>query len=144
MKTVRLGRVYRFSSAHRLHSPFLDMEANRTLYRDCNNPGGHGHNYLLEVTVAGPVVPRWGMCIDLPELDRTVKAVILDRLDHHFIGWHDFPDPLPEDAFISTSEVVTRLIWDWLAPHISSPARLVSVRLEETVSNHFEYAGEDA
>ena len=144
MKTVKVGRTYHFSSAHRLHSPFLDADENRALYRDCNNPGGHGHNYVLEVVIQGPVAPRWSMAVDLVALDAAVKRVVLDRLDHRFIGWHEFPDPLPDDAFISTSEVVTRLIWDWLVPHVPAPARLHAVRLEETVSNHFEYAGEDS
>ncbi|MEB3187109.1 MAG: 6-carboxytetrahydropterin synthase [bacterium] len=144
MTRVKVGRIYHFSAAHRLHSPFLDPEENRALYRDCNNPGGHGHNYVLEVIVEGPVASRTGMAVDLVALDEAVKRTVLDRLDHRFIGWHDFPDPLPPEAFISTSEEITRLVWTWLAPVVPAPARLHAIRLEETRSNHFEYAGEDA
>lgn len=162
MARVRLGRVYHFSAAHRLHSPYLSESENAALYRDCNNPGGHGHNYVLEVMVEGEMDPRLGMIMDLPELDRLVQTHVLDRLDHQFIGFQDPKLPHPaatpprggisghreddgsvDEAFISTSEAVTYLIWSWLAPVLPPEVRLYRVHLEETRSNFFDYHGED-
>jgi 6-pyruvoyltetrahydropterin/6-carboxytetrahydropterin synthase len=144
MKRAALTRVFRFSAAHRLHSPFLDAEANRDLYRDCNNPGGHGHNYVLEVTLKGAVAPRSGMLVDLPLFERIVHERVLLRLDHQFIGVHEFgPEPRP-DAFISTSEVVTAMIWSWLEGAFPEGVKLSRIRLQETHNNFFEYQGEDA
>lgn len=144
MKLATLTRVFRFSAAHRLHSPFLDEEANRALYRDCNNPGGHGHNYVLEVTLKGPVEPRYGMLVDLPLFERIVHERVVTLLDHQFIGVREFgPEPDP-DAFISTSEVVTARIWSWLEGAFPQGVTLERIRLEETHNNFFEYQGEDA
>ena len=79
---VYLTRRYRFSAAHRLHSEALDEEQNERLYGKCNNPFGHGHNYVLEVTVSGPVDPATGMVLNLTDLDGAVQAEVLDRFEH--------------------------------------------------------------
>ncbi len=142
MARVRLGRVYHFSAAHRLHSPYLSAEENTALYRDCNNPGGHGHNYVLEVLVEGEMDPKLGMIMDLGELDRLVQERVLDRLDHQFIGRMDWSET-PAEAFISTSESVTYVIWSWLEGALPAHVRLHHVHLEETRSNFFDYQGED-
>lgn len=154
MARIRLGRVYHFSAAHRLHSPYLSEAENTALYRDCNNPGGHGHNYVLEVLVEGEMDPKLGMVMDLGELDRLVQARVLDRLDHQFIGalaprsleGVEPASPLAEieDAgFVSTSEAVTYVIWSWLSGALPPHVRLHHVHLEETRSNFFDYQGED-
>jgi len=142
MARVRMGRVYHFSAAHRLHSPYLSEAENTALYRDCNNPGGHGHNYVLEVMVEGEMDPRLGMVMDLVELDRLVQERVLDRLDHQFIGQRHWEET-PEDAFISTSESVTYVIWSWLEGGLPAHVTLHHVHLEETRSNFFDYQGED-
>jgi 6-pyruvoyltetrahydropterin/6-carboxytetrahydropterin synthase len=142
MARVRMGRVYHFSAAHRLHSPYLSDAENTVLYRDCNNPGGHGHNYVLEVMVEGEMDAKLGMVMDLGELDRLVQEHVLDRLDHQFIGSMTW-DETPDQAFISTSESVTYVVWSWLESALPAHVRLHHVHLEETRSNFFDYQGED-
>ncbi len=137
MARVRLGRVYHFSAAHRLHSPHLSDAENVALYRDCNNPGGHGHNYILELLVKGEMDPALGMVMDVGELDRIVKERVLDRLDHQFIAH------LAPEAPISTSESVTYVIWSWLTDTLPAGVLLHRVHLEETRSNFVDYHGED-
>src|ERR1051325_4347156 len=78
---VHLTRRYWFSASHRLHNPALDDSTNEAIYGKCNNPGGHGHNYFVEVTAAGPINPRTGMVLDLAELDRFVEKNIVSRFD---------------------------------------------------------------
>ena len=77
---IYLTRRYRFAASHRLHSDALSAEANARVYGKCNNPYGHGHNYVLEVTVAGEVDPATGMVYDLGALDQTVEVRIARRL----------------------------------------------------------------
>lgn len=143
MNVAKLTRVYHFSAAHRLHSPYLGDEENRALYRDCNNHAGHGHNYVLSVTLKGSVAPGTGMLFDLVEFDRIVHDRVIRHLDHQFIGAREFPKDVGEGAFISTSEALTHAIWTWLEGAFPQGVYLFRVRLEETGSNHFEYHGED-
>ena len=75
--TVHLSRRYGFSASHRLHSQKLSEEQNRLVYGKCNNPNGHGHNYEVELTVAGPVDPITGRMVDLVSLDRVAEEQIL-------------------------------------------------------------------
>ena len=82
---VYLTRRYRFSAGHRLHNDDLSAEENRRIYGKCNNPNGHGHNYLLEVTVGGTIDPATGMVFDLVALDGSFQwnaSVLLHRLEH--------------------------------------------------------------
>jgi 6-pyruvoyltetrahydropterin/6-carboxytetrahydropterin synthase len=79
---VYLTRRYRFSAGHRLHNDALDAAENLRLYGKCNNPNGHGHNYLLEVSISGTIDPATGMIFDLVALDSTVRENVLDRFDH--------------------------------------------------------------
>lgn len=134
-----LTRVYEFSASHRLHSPHLTAEENRELFGKCNYDNGHGHNYILEVTVAGPVDARSGRVLDESLLDAVVHAQVVDRYDHRH-----FNVDIPEfDGLVPSAEVITRIIWDRLQGHIPSPARLHRVVLKETARNIFEYCGED-
>ena len=79
--TVHLTRRYWFSASHRLHNPVLEDAENTIIYGKCNNPGGHGHNYHVEITVAGPVDPATGMVVDLSELDGLAQREVFDRFD---------------------------------------------------------------
>ncbi len=134
-----LTRVYEFAASHRLHSPHLTDEENRELFGKCNYAHGHGHNYIVEVTVAGPVQPRSGRVIDEALLDDIVNAEVIDRYDHRHFNYD-----LPEFAdLIPSTEVVTKMIWDRLQSHIHAPARLYRVIVRETARNIFEYRGED-
>lgn len=134
-----LTRVYEFAASHRLHSPHLTEEANRELFGKCNYPHGHGHNYVLEVTVAGPIETRSGRVLDESVLDEIVHREVVDRYDHRHFNYD-----IPEFAdLIPSTEVVTKMIWDRLQTYIPAPARLYRVVVRETARNIFEYRGED-
>lgn len=139
---VYLTRRYRFAASHRLHNPALTPEENARLYGKCNNPYGHGHNYALEVTMAGPVDAATGMVFDLAMLDGVVQREVLDRLDHTHLN-------LDVDLFksvVPTTENVCVEVYKVLRENLErvpsrGQARLHKVRLEETNSNYFEYEG---
>ena len=106
---VYLTRRYRFAAAHRLHTSALSEEENRRVFGKCNNPNGHGHNYTLEVTVRGEVMPDSGMVTDLDRLDRTVEERILRRFDHQHLNF--------DEAFtgtVTTGENLVVLMWELL------------------------------
>jgi len=142
---VYLTRRYRFSAGHRLHNEALSGEENRRIYGKCNNPHGHGHNYLLEVTVAGRVDPATGMVMDLRALDGIVAAHVLDKLDHKNLN-------LDMEIFrtqVPTTENLCREIYKLLRAPLEDAAagrgvQLDRVRLEETSLNSFEYVSERA
>jgi 6-pyruvoyltetrahydropterin/6-carboxytetrahydropterin synthase len=133
-----LTRGYEFAASHRLHSPHLSDEENRELFGKCNYEHGHGHNYELEVTVAGPVDARSGRVLDPGVLDAIVNREVVDRYDHRHFNYD-----LPEFAgLIPSAEVITCMIWERLAERIPFPARLYRVLVRETARNIFEYYGE--
>ena len=133
---VELTRRYSFCAAHRLHSPALSEEENWRIYGKCNNPFGHGHNYVLEVTVTGPVDAATGMIANLADLDSFVACEVLEVFDHKNLNEevHAFREQVP------TTENLCMEIYRRLRgfPH----ARLARVRLEETSLNSFEYSEE--
>ena len=129
---LTLTRVYEFAASHRLHVPDISHDENIALFGKCNNLNGHGHNYVLEVTVTGEPDPTTGMLCNITELDDKVKETILDRYDHKNLN-----EDLPEYAGVTTtSEVVAQKIFDSLIGAV--PATLYSVRLHETARNIFE------
>lgn len=136
--SVYLTRRYDFPAGHRLHNPAWSDEENVRVFRRCNNPNGHGHNYELEVTVVGVPDERLGMVTDLHALDELVQCVILDRVDHRNLNVDvDFMQGL-----IPTAENIVRAIWRELSPEIPPPARLSRLRLVETPNNAAEYWGD--
>jgi len=139
---VHLIRRYRFSAAHRLHSDSLTPEENARIYGKCNNPYGHGHNYVLEVTVAGQVNPATGMVIDLARLDRLVQEEIIERLDHTHLNLdvEALRNIIPTTENLCV-EIYKLLQKQWENYRGESAAQLKSIRLEETASNSFEYKG---
>ena len=136
---MRLTHSYEFSASHRLNSKHLSEEENSELFGKCNYVNGHGHNYILEVTVSGPVNERSGRVMDGDQLDAIVHREIIDRYDHRHFNYDipEFSDVIP------SSEVVTKVIWERLRCHIAAPARLFRVVLRETARNTFEYLGEE-
>jgi len=131
---IELTRRYRFPAAHVLQSRVLGDEENRRLYGKCANPAGHGHDYGLEVTVAGPVDPRSGAIVPLERLDRVVRERILERLDHRLLN----DDPWFASA-VPTAENIALAVQRELGEAFEgSSARVVRVRLVETRSNFFE------
>jgi len=130
-----LTRRYRFSASHRLHSDGFSAEENLMIYGKCNNPHGHGHNYVLEVTVSGPVDDRTGMVCNLVDLDGFVEREVLSRYDLENLNTlQEFTRSVPttENLCVEIFEILQRGF-----PH----AHLETVRLEETMMNSFEYAG---
>lgn len=137
-----LTRRYRFSAAHRLDTPALSAQENARLYGKCNNPHGHGHNYVLDVTVAGRVDGETGMVCDLGFLDSLVQREVLERFDEANLNLdtENFRELVP------TSENICVEIHRLLKPHLEgagpgAEVRLEGVRLEETTSNSIEYFG---
>lgn len=134
---AHLTRRYLFSASHRLHSVEMSVEENLATYGKCNNPHGHGHNYALEVTVSGPVEPGTGMVCNLVDLDTCVEREVLSRYDVENLNTlQEFSGTVPttENLCIQIFEILQRAF-----PH----AHLEKVRLEETMMNSFEYAGEN-
>ncbi|MFY9234509.1 MAG: 6-carboxytetrahydropterin synthase [Fimbriimonadaceae bacterium] len=129
---MTLTRTYEFAASHRLHVPGLSDEENLELFGKCNNPAGHGHNYIVEVTVSGQPDERTGMIIDLEELDAVVEREVIERYDHKNLN-----EDLPEfKNSATTSERVVQEVWFRLVDKV--PGNLVRVRLHETARNIFE------
>lgn len=132
---LSLTKLYRFSASHRLHSPELTEEENQRMYGKCNNPYGHGHNYVVEVTLTGPVDPQTGMIANLGELDPFVEREVIESFDHRYLN-----EEVPEfRVSVPTTENVAREIYRRLKTFPA--ARLERVRIQETSNNSFEYDG---
>jgi len=130
-----LTRRYLFSASHRLHSAEMSAAENQVTYGKCNNPHGHGHNYMLEVTVSGPVDHSTGMICNLVDLDQVVEREVLFRYNLENLNTlQEFAVTVPttENLCIQIFEILQRGF-----PH----AHLDKVRLEETMMNSFEYTG---
>ncbi len=139
---VYLTRRYRFAAAHRLHSDALSEEANRRVYGKCNNPYGHGHNYVLEVTIVGPVNTATGRVLDLGLVDEVVEKEVLERFDRTNLNLDvdNFRNIVPTTENLCT-EIYRLLRIKLEAPPGAGSTRLHRVRLEETNSNFIEYEG---
>jgi 6-pyruvoyltetrahydropterin/6-carboxytetrahydropterin synthase len=132
---AHLSRRYLFSASHRLHSEAMSAEKNQETYGKCNNPYGHGHNYIVELTVSGQVDEKTGMVCNLVDLDSFIEKEVLGRFDHENLNTlQEFAKEVPttENLCIRIYEIVQRGF-----PH----AHLERVRLEETMMNSFEYTG---
>ena len=130
---VEITRVYHFSAGHRLANPALSGEENAALYGPCAR--AHGHNYYLEVTLAGSPHPVTGMAVDLALVDGAVQRAVLEAVDHETL------EQVPALAgVITTGESLARAFWAMLEPAL--PAGLLSrVAVHETAKNQFEYRG---
>jgi len=126
------GRRYMLSASHRLHSDALTAEENRAAYGKCNNPHGHGHNYVLEVLVGGAVQPETGMVINLVDLDEVVRTNVLQRFDHTNLNL----DPLFASE-VPTTENLCREVFRLVSSNLPA-GKLEYVRVEETENNFFE------
>jgi 6-pyruvoyltetrahydropterin/6-carboxytetrahydropterin synthase len=137
MPDVTVTRRLQFNAAHRVHNPALSDEENARLFGKCNNPNGHGHNYVLDVSVRGPIDARSGYVIDLSVLKRIVEERIVSRVDHrHFNLDVEFMRGVNP-----TSENIVVALWRELAP-VVRPGKLVRLVLWETTNNYVEYTGE--
>ena len=130
---MKLTRRYRFSASHRLDTPALSAVENRKLYGKCNNPFGHGHDYVLDVTVAGPL-DESGQVVPREALDALVAERILARFDHHNLN----TDIAELTGVVPTTESLAVTIETALARNWPLAAKLDRVRISETERNIFE------
>jgi 6-pyruvoyltetrahydropterin/6-carboxytetrahydropterin synthase len=125
-----------FSASHRLYNPNLSEEQNIEVYDKCASLNGHGHNFVLEITVVGEPQQQTGYVMDLRKLKTIVREEIISKVDHKHLNFDvDFLK-----GVIPTSENVAKAIWKILANKITE-ATLYSVRLQETENNSVEYRG---
>lgn len=129
---ILLTRRYRFAASHRLHSGQLSEERNRQVYGKCNNPHGHGHDYILEVTLRGPIDPRSGRAADLPALDRLVQERVLAAFDRKNLNADppDFSGSVPTTENLALA-IRARLLDRWA----SAWPRLDKIAILETGRN---------
>ena len=135
MPQATITRRYRFCAAHRLHADDLSNEENRAIFGKCNNSNGHGHNYVLFVSITGEIDPVTHQVVDGRHLDLLVDRIIVRRFDHQDLNL----DP----AFAgqtTTGENLVRLMWDLLVNEVPT-GRLERVGVIETRDNYFEYSG---
>jgi 6-pyruvoyltetrahydropterin/6-carboxytetrahydropterin synthase len=136
MPTAYFGRRYMLSASHRLHSDALSAEANRATYGKCNNPHGHGHNYVIEVLVGGLVDAETGMVVNMATLDKVVQTSVLERFDHTNLN----NDPLFVNQ-VPTTENLCRAVFGVVKKALPA-GELACVRVEETENNFFQFNGE--
>jgi 6-pyruvoyltetrahydropterin/6-carboxytetrahydropterin synthase len=130
-------RSYRFSASHRLHAPQLSETENQELYGKCNNPHGHGHNYVLDVTARGPV-DESGRAVDLERLDGLVQEQVLAEFGHRNLNLDGtaFEGKVPTTENLAV-EICRRLKAGWGAAFAGEWPQLEGVRIEETARNIF-------
>lgn len=134
-----LTRKSEFSASHVCANPSLSDAENRALYGMASNPNGHGHNYVLEVTVEGETNPVTGMVFDLRELKQVIHEEVVDPMDHRFLN-REVP---PFDRMVPTTENIAIEIWRRLQRRIDRPdVNLRNVRLYETSDLYVDYGGE--
>ena len=134
----RLTRRYHFSASHRLHAPELGEDENRLLYGKCNNPYGHGHNYMLEVSARGPLDVH-GRAVDTFRLDELVARHVLAAFDHRNLNLEAevFQHQVPTSENLAR-EICRRLKRHWGAAFPGPWPQLEMIRIAETPRNIFE------
>lgn len=137
MPNVRVTRRAHFCSAHRLYHEEWSEERNREVFGDCSNPNWHGHNYVLDITVEGPVDPETGFVMDLKALKEAMNARVVQDVDHRNLNlevpWLEGIKPSTENFAVA--------IWDRLADGLPEGVKLHRVYLQETHNNSVEYTG---
>lgn len=139
VQIVHFTRRYRLSASHRLHVPTFDDVQNREMYGKCNNPYGHGHNYFVEVTVAGPIHPETGFVVNLTKLDALATRELLDRFNHTHLN----ADPEFAGDFMPSTEnlaMVVERVFRQQVPTLDGTGqlRLAGIRIEETGRNSID------
>lgn len=134
---IYVTRKADFSAAHRLYNPSWSDKQNDEVFGKCNNPNGHGHNYILEVTVRGGVDDSTGYLVDLKELKEVIRVRVIDKVDHKNLN----TDVEFLRAIIPTAENIAIAIWGELKDTIPS-GTLHEIRLQETERNIVTYRGE--
>ena len=133
-----LTRRVEFCASHRLHRPELSDDENQEIYGPCSNPGGHGHNYVLEATVRGPLDPRTGMVMNLSVLKQHLRDAIVDQVDHRHLN----TDVEFLHGVIPTAENLVVAFWNLLESRLPASCSLFELRLWETHNSMVCYRGE--
>ncbi len=137
MATAYVYRKAHFSASHRLFDPTLSNEQNYEIFGGCSNPNGHGHNYYIEVCVAGEPNPKTGFVVDLKKIKKVLQEFFLDKVDHKNLNIDvDFLS-----GIIPTTENIAIAAWKQIQPRITE-GKLFSIRLYETENNFVDYKGE--
>lgn len=141
-RKLYVTRTVEFNAAHRLHDPNRSPEENASLYGKCSNLWGHGHNYQLDITLAGIMDPSTGFLFDLKELKTILEEEVASRFDHKHLN-HDVPEL---QGLVPTTEVLAVLVWELLELRINSLKNpnlsLYEVIIHETGKNSVRYRGE--
>ena len=137
---VHIIRRVEFCASHRLHNPNFPDAKNDAIYGKCNNPNGHGHNYVLEVTVGGRVDPQTGMVMDLKQLKALLEEVVVEKVDHKHLNLDvDFME-----GVIPTAENIVVGLWGLVQPRLPRGCKLVEMKLWESENNIAVYHGDGA
>lgn len=136
---IRVTRRYRFCASHRLHAAALGEEENQALYGKCNNPFGHGHNYEVAVSAAGPVDERTGRALDVAALDELVRREVVEAFDHRNLNEEiaEFSEAAPTSENLGLA-IARRLKRGWAAAFPGAWPRLDRICIAETARNIFE------
>jgi 6-pyruvoyltetrahydropterin/6-carboxytetrahydropterin synthase len=135
-----ITRKVEFSASHVCRNPAFSDDENRRLFGLAANPYGHGHNYVLEVTVSGEPDAVTGMVLDLKELKEILNREVVEPYDHRFLNY-EVP---PFDRVVPTVENIARDIWGRLEPKLCNQSRrLHSVRVYETPDLYVDYFGDE-
>jgi 6-pyruvoyltetrahydropterin/6-carboxytetrahydropterin synthase len=136
---ISITRVYRFSASHRLHSPLLSESENVSVFGKCNNPFGHGHDYVLSVTVTGKLDERTGLLVPIGELDHLVTERVLHRFSHRNMNLDvpQFADVVPTTEKVAL--LIATLLQDGWSSYLGHTGALLRrVHIQETERNGFE------
>lgn len=136
-----ITRKFHFSASHRVYDPLLNDEENFKRYGKCSNPNGHGHNYEMDITVAGKIDPEIGYVMDLTELKELVEKIIIRKVDHKNLNLDvDFMK-----GILPSTENIAVSFWNQLESEINLGNRkLYSVKIKETLNNSVEYRGKNS
>ena len=140
----RVTRRYTFAASHRLHSGELSEEENRRLYGKCNNPHGHGHNYVVEVSVRGPLDGATGRAVDIAVLDELVQREVVRPFDHRNLNQEvaAFASVVPTSENLGF-EICRRLKRNWKQVFPDEWPKLEKIRIGETARNIFEVRADE-
>jgi 6-pyruvoyltetrahydropterin/6-carboxytetrahydropterin synthase len=135
-----ITRKFHFSASHRVYDPKLSDAENLKLYGKCSNSNGHGHNYVMDITVSGEVDHNTGFVMDLSELKDIVEKNIIEKVDHKNLNI----DVEFLKGILPSTEHLTVKFWEQIESTVNTKNRkLYSVRLQETINNSAEYRGRE-
>lgn len=135
---VYLTRKSHFSASHRLFNPNLSDEQNYAIYEECSNPRGHGHNYVLEITVCGVPDKETGYFLDIKKFKKIIEEYIISKVDHKNLNF----DVEFLEGIIPTMENMVVIFWNQIANKIPY-GKLYKIKIWETENNSIEYFGEE-